>query len=360
MDLASVAVTAAGACLVLVVLLDIFLTALFPASGHGPLREPLSRWSWRALLTVARRLSPQRRRRLLAYSGPLIISQTIIVWLFLLVLGWALIYLPTLGAGIVAAQGRTNDGLATALYVSGFTITTLGTGDIVPVSAVYRLLVVLEAAVGFSVFTLVLTYFLSTYGAITRRRTFGSELEQQTFGTGSAARLLTGLAGADSSTAAGAQLGRIAAHLTAIAEAHTSYPVLGYFHFAHEKYALPRMLLVSLEVVALARSALSEHGAAELVHSSSLSHLEQASHTLVDVLATGSGTSAGAAADGERVWRNRFLCSVGVLAAHGVTVVRDTEAGARRYAELRCSWDGSLRALSDAGGYDWDSIQATP
>lgn len=351
----SVVVTVLGVLLVLLVLADVFLTVLFPASGHGPLREPLSRWTWRRLVGIGGRLPPERRRRLLAYSGPVIISQTILVWLLLLILGWALVYLPALGTGIVAAQGRTDDGFATALYVSGFTVTTLGTGDVVPVDPVYRLLVVTEAAVGFSVVTLVLTYFLSTYGAVTRRRTFASQLHHQTFGTGSAAHLLAGLTDGQGRLAGRAELAAIASHLTEMGETHTSYPVLAYFHYRHERYAIPRMLLVALEAGALVRSAIRPSSCPELLRSAVLVQLEDAAQGLLDELLEDERADGVAHGRCEE-WRRRYSAAHGVLAAAGLPVT-DEEDGARRYVTLRSRWDGRLRSLARTGGYDWGLIE---
>lgn len=57
-------------------------------------------------------------------------------------------------------------------YYSGYSLTTLGTGDIVPKTATYRLLTVLEAVLGFSTFTRTLTYFLSVYSALRQRNVF--------------------------------------------------------------------------------------------------------------------------------------------------------------------------------------------
>ena len=147
----------AGGAVVLLTLTDVFFTVLFPASGHGPLRRPLSRQVWRLFATVGRRLPRGRRRRFLAYSGPVQISATILTWVTLLVAGWAMVFAPALGESVRASQGPTDTGFGTALYFSGFALTTLGTGDVVATTATYRVMTVAEAALGFSAFTMALT-----------------------------------------------------------------------------------------------------------------------------------------------------------------------------------------------------------
>jgi len=135
-----------GAAVVVVVLQHGFFTVLFPGSGHGLVRRPLPRWVWTVLPRLPYR-SPQSRRGLLSYNGPVQIAVTIVVWLLLLVLGWALVFQPALGNGVVASIGTTDTGWAPAIYFSGFALTTLGTGDLVPATGAYQLLTVTEAAV---------------------------------------------------------------------------------------------------------------------------------------------------------------------------------------------------------------------
>lgn len=115
----------AGTLIVLIALVDVFFTVLFPASGHGPVRKPLARGIWYAFRPVGGMTTGQRRRNLLSYSGPVLITVTLSVWFLLLVLGWAMIYQPALGTAIRASSGPTDTGWATAVYYSGFNLTTL-------------------------------------------------------------------------------------------------------------------------------------------------------------------------------------------------------------------------------------------
>lgn len=62
-------------------------------------------------------MTGQRRRNLLSYNGPVLITVALAVWLLLLVVGWAMIYKPALGTSIRASSGVTDTGWATALYI---------------------------------------------------------------------------------------------------------------------------------------------------------------------------------------------------------------------------------------------------
>jgi hypothetical protein len=345
----------AGALTVGVVVLDVFYTVLFPASGHGPLRRPLSRWTWRLFAVVAGRLSERRRRDLLAYSGPAQILVTFTTWLVLLVTGWALVFHPALGSGVVASTGRTDAGWATAFYFSGFAITTLGTGDVVPASGLYRILTVAEAALGFSVFTMVLTYFLSIYGSITSRKTFSSSLHHRTYDTGSPAQLLVGMSRVGDIDRGSEQLSQLAHFLTYTMETHRSYPVLRYFHFRDARYALPRLLLLALDTVALLRLALDDSYYEGLGRSPVVFELQAAGMELLTELVP-EAPDPGASPSRRKDLTEHFRHAVDVLRADGLKVTSDDRA--EEYVALREVWDGRLRALAAAMVYPWNLVEA--
>lgn len=52
-----------GAVVVFAVLQDVFFTVLFPASGHGLLRRPLTRWPWKATWSQTPGKFPDRAAR---------------------------------------------------------------------------------------------------------------------------------------------------------------------------------------------------------------------------------------------------------------------------------------------------------
>lgn len=354
----ALALHASGAALVLLVIADVFFTVLFPASGHGPIRRPLSRLTWRGFAVLARPMQHRRRRRFLAYSGPVQIAVTILVWVLLLVVGWALVYQPALGHGIRAAKGATDTGFTTALYYSGFSLTTLGTGDVVASSGAYRLLTVVEAALGFSVFTMVLTYFLSIYTALVARKSFSATVHHRTFDTGEPVQLLVGLADDGELPQSRQQLATFAEFLTHTSETHRSYPVLRYFHFRQHRYALPRVLLLALESATLVQTALAGDRYRGLIRSSAVYQLlAGGTQTLQELLPRTRPTPPDDAL--AAAWHRHFRDQVEVLRAAGVAVVDDVHEGAREYVALRSRWDPPLRALSDEMLYDWDDIEVT-
>ena len=280
----NVILNAAGAALVVLAALDIFFTILFPGSGRGPLRRPVSRVVWHALRAIAKRWSGVRRRSILAYAGPIQIVATLSSWFLALLLGWAMIYKPALGTGITAASGPTDTSWSTALYYSGFTLTTLGVGDIAANSGVYRILTVIEAAMGFSYFGMTITYFLSVYSALLTRNAFAERLYQKSCRQNDSAKLIASMAVAGDLKGAREELESSAATLRRIQQAQHFYPVMRYFQYREPHHGLPRVLMTALDTVTLIQTALSQQKYRSLLEASSVDQLRQSAMSLLEDL----------------------------------------------------------------------------
>lgn len=346
----------AGSIVVVAVAQDVFATVLFPASRHGLVRKPVSRWVWHGFRWLSHRLRGQRRRNVLSYGGPAVITVTIVVWFVLLVAGWAMIYKPGLGGSITAGSGMTDTSWATALYFSGFSLTTLGVGDVAASGGGYRLLSVLEAGVGFAVMSMVITYFLGVYSSLTARSSFAQGLHQRSANTGDAAELVAGLADGGDLPDARDHLSDEAAFLRQIYQTHRFYPVLRYFHYRESFYALPRILLLALDGGTLMRTALDEERYGRVTRSRSLDELGDSATSLLDELApdrddTPPGPELTAA------WRSHYRRAAHRLVDAGLAVRENTDAGADEYVSLRTSWDAALRALTRSMAYEWSDIE---
>lgn len=348
-----------GAVTVALALVDVFYTVLFPASGHGPLREPVAK-GLRRLFGLTRHVrSPDRRRRILSYAGPIQITATLVVWFALLLVGWAAVYRPALGASVVASQGPTRQGWGTALYVSGYALTTLGTGDVVPTTGVYRMLTVAEAATGFATTSLVISYFNSVYTTLVGRNAFALSVHHRSQGTGSGERVVAAL-WQEGDAASALHLSEMAAGLRTIAQTHRAYPVLRSFHYRHDYDALPRMLLTCLETSTLLRTTVapdqdSRSGRSPL-HGSGVLEIEDAARAVCTQLVAGE-RRVGPSEQQRREWAAHHREMASTLAGHGVPV-RTDEASTDAYVELRGAWDGELAALADALLYDWPTASS--
>ena len=160
--------TAAGVVLVVVALNDVFHTLLRP-SATGRLTSLVSRTVW---------ATTNGHRRLAVVSGPLTILATIAVWLTLVALGWALIYLPHVPEGFSYSGIDPSEysPFAEAVSFSLVALTTLGLGDVAPVNGLLRVIVPLEALTGFALLSASVSWFMQLYPALARLRSFAIRL----------------------------------------------------------------------------------------------------------------------------------------------------------------------------------------
>ena len=115
----------------------------------------------------------------MALAGPWILICIIALWALGLSVGWALLIWPYLPEGFHFSSGldsAQNARFADALYFSLVTMVTLGYGDIVPHTAWLRLLVPLEALIGFVLMTASISWILSLYPVLARRRHLAREV----------------------------------------------------------------------------------------------------------------------------------------------------------------------------------------
>ncbi len=159
-----------GLAIVVTGLLDMFQTLLYP-SGNGWLSTAVMRAVWW--------LSKLSRHRMRSASGAVAMMAVILMWLFLQVLGWALVYYPYVPEGFAYAPNidhtAYND-FAEAYYLSLVTIATLGFGDVVGTGPWLRFAPALEAVAGFALLTAALAWFSQVWPPLARRRSLAAEL----------------------------------------------------------------------------------------------------------------------------------------------------------------------------------------
>lgn len=157
----------AGAALLALVALDVWLTVLHP-TWRGPLSSTVIRAVWRLMRAMA---GWTRREGPLLVAAPVAMACQFVSWLLCVWVGFALLYLPWIDSFAYATAIDFGErGLLEALYVSGTCATTVGLGDVVAGTDALRLLTVLEAASGFAVFTAAITYLLSVIPLVSDMR----------------------------------------------------------------------------------------------------------------------------------------------------------------------------------------------
>lgn len=249
-----------GAIVLLTLLGDVYATVFVPRGRAGPVSRRLYAVSWEGWRWLGHGLPPNRRRRWLALLGPLLVPLTVVVWGSLLILGYALIYAPwaaTFRVSPVETGGLP--GWTKALYYSAYAATTLGVGDVLPHGAALRLVAVVEAAHGFMLFSVAVTYLLSIYAALNRATALALEISRFVGrgDGGDPVDLLIAMTRAGAESEIRDWLARIAPGLASVAQTEGQYPLLPYFHVPDDARALPVALADLLEVVTLCGALLS-------------------------------------------------------------------------------------------------------
>ncbi len=245
-------VQALGVALCAAGLADLYGTVLYPRTGVNLISARLAQALWMMFRRIARG-GRRIRAGVLSHAGPVIVIADVLVWVMGPLVGFALIVWPALGEEITNPLGSTSVGFADALYYSGATISTLGYGDVVPTTAGYRLLAVAEACLGFSILTLSVTYLLSVYSALQRRNIFALALHHRSGGADSPAELLARLIPGGDARSAGDRLAELSRSLHDLYESHHLYPVLHYFRFKRDFYAMAHMAGMVADTAALIR-----------------------------------------------------------------------------------------------------------
>jgi hypothetical protein len=265
--------TSIGLALLALGLFETFMAVLHPRAVTGPVTSAINRVFHGLLKRVA---GPQSRANL--FCGPLLIVVQILCWATLLLLGVSLVVWPQLGSGIEPSGDKpTETHFMMAVYFAGYTITTLGIGDLVPQTDAMRALTITVAGLGFSFFTLVLAYVLSIYSTLARRNRFANEIDYRTGRTGDTLRYVVPYLDCDDPSLINQDLYTLASDMADLLESHHFYPTLHYFRFSEPRYAMSRVLRVCLETASLFRALRAIGGQATSVPSEPVDRLWHAS-----------------------------------------------------------------------------------
>ena len=347
-----------GISIVLLILLDVFLTVLYARMGSGLLSPKLARTVWRVFRLVARSF-PRHCDRIASFCGPVILVCLVFVWVAGLTLGNGLLFHPVLGSAIRSSSGNTPTDFVSALYAGGSSISIVGSADFSPQVAHYRLIYLFNSIVGLSVTSLTLTYLMQIYSQLQQRNTFGLKVYLATSETGDAAALIAGLAPGGEWRHGSSVLWELAAEMAATKEAHHFYPVLFYMRFERSYYSLSFATLVLLDAVTIMRSTLSdEYGAVKQLRA--LDQLWQGSLLLLTSLEKTflSEKPVGPKEPNSSevsLWQRRIDRATVLLERAGLKTAERSIAR-EKYVKLRSQWNGHIEKLAPSMLYSMQDI----
>ena len=240
-----------GILFILAILQDSFETVILPRRVSRKFRPSRLFYTstWMLWSAVARKMRPGNRREFyLSYFGPLSLILLLIIWAVVLVCAFALLQWA-LQAPLNAPEKQIT--LGTYLYMSGTTFITLGLGDVTPLSGLARLIVVVEAGMGFGFLALIIGYVPVIYQAFSRREVGISLLDARAGSPCSATELLRRHYREQRIEDLIQYLQTWERWSAELLESHLSYPVLTYYRSQHERQSWLTALTTILDVCAL-------------------------------------------------------------------------------------------------------------
>ncbi len=240
----------AGFALILVALFEGFETIVLPRRVTRQIRltRLFYRSTWLPWAALARRFSGNRRETYLGFFGPLSLIALLIVWIAMLITGFAL--LQWAEGSRVQASGATVT-LGTDFYMSATTFFTLGLGDVTPTSSLARAITAIEAGSGFGFLALMITYLPVLYQAFSAREANISLLDARAGSPPSAPVLLLRMKRRERDLALTDTLENWEGWAARLLESLLSYPVLGFYRSQHERQSWLAALTVILDTCSL-------------------------------------------------------------------------------------------------------------
>jgi hypothetical protein len=357
--------TTFGVALLLLIVFDVYATVLHASARYGPIGERINRAVWWFARVFAFRLSRPRRHKVLNVVGPLLMPLLVATYIVLLILGFSLLYYPRFPEMFTLSFPGSEASWVDTVYFSGVTLTTLGYGDIVPRTGLVRFIALFEAASGFALISLAITYLITVTSALEHKRAVALSLYHQAGEGADVAGFIThhfvdgrfyGLRDA---------LRTASRDIQGLLEAHVEHPVIHYFHPQEVYKSIPRVLFLLLETCAVISAVLDNEENAELRNYPEVRTLEaSARHVLHQLVVTldlerrmrPREQKPAEAEEDERRWRGRFNQTFERLRESGIKTRDNVETGWEEYRARREDWESELQRLSHYHGYDWEEV----
>lgn len=160
----------------------------------------------------------------------LALATSFVSWGVLLWVGWTAIFCGSPTAVVSSTTSAPADLIGRA-YFSGYTLTTLGIGDLVPGDGIWRLATVVAAANGFALLTLFVSYTFSVMTALNARRSLGSAVGH----LGTTPEEIAMLLRDGGSQALATHLQNLTSQVESSAMQSDAFPVLEYTHVSERR-----------------------------------------------------------------------------------------------------------------------------
>ena len=358
----NILLTIAGLLILTLVFYDIHATILRATKQPGPISTLLNRGLWQTAIRFTRSLDRRRRHRFLSMVGPILMPLIISIFIIMLLTAFALIYLPRMETSFRIDGAANANQILQAFYFSGITFLTIGYGDITPSSNAMQIVALIEAATGLGIISLSITYLLTVYRALERKRAVALKFYHQARQGADVPGYIANHFSRGRFHSLTASLREATNDLQMLLESHLEHPVIHFFHPPEVYKGFPRALFVVLETVAVLNAHLDE---AEYVeagdHPDVLIAGDNAKYVLAELvtslrLQNRAGEPFESGAETARRRRKSFNRAMKRLRQTNIKTRGDIEQAFSEYSEDREMWEQQLFHFAAFLGYDWNEV----
>ena len=325
---------AVGLMLIAVVFYDLFQTVVLPrpAVGKMQLARRVVRPMWLVWRWVSQRTSRlERSEARLAAFAPVALLTLFLIWAAALVLGYGLVL-----NGLADQIRPAPPDFVTSIYISASTLVPLAYGDFVPEGFLARGTIIAESATGVVLAALAITLLFSLYESFRSREELVVSLDALAGAPPTAVQLLETAAKHHMRPPLDDTFDDWRKWSAMVLESHLAYPLLIYFRSSHDNEAWINSFGAVMDAAVLTLSTIDNgsDGPAHLMFTVG-NHLVEDMSWVFNIKSS----------DDPIVERSEYDAAVQRLIKVGYKI-RDTEAGWKKFAELRAKYATGLNQMA--------------
>ncbi len=215
-----------GIILISSAIYDFCVTAFVP-TNEGKITKKVSKLAYHFFFLLARKNGVNK---ILNYLGLVIIVSVCIIWVLLAWAGLALVFLSD-PYSIINSTTQVPADVWEKIYYTGFTISTLGTGDYIASTNGWRIVTALAGMVGLILITMSITYLVPVISNAIQKRALS--LYIAALGESPEQIVINSFDGSDFKSIS-SQFTALADMVFRYAQNHLAYPILHYMHNANQ------------------------------------------------------------------------------------------------------------------------------
>ena len=155
-----------GLLILTITVIDLINTSL-SVRGAGFITRRLSKLIWRLLLIINNKLG---KRKILDHGGSIILVSILVNWMFLIWLSASLLFISKTDS-LMNVETNTSTTILNKIYYTGYTLSTLGLGDMESVGPFWDILTAILSFTGLISISIAITYLIPVVSAeIVKRR----------------------------------------------------------------------------------------------------------------------------------------------------------------------------------------------